>query len=204
MPWRGGSRSTAPLALIKLAETLGNKLREPHSKALGDGLFELRRNQVRLFYMFEPGQITRLLGGLVKKQDRIPGDVLPEGCARTVEEGEDREEEVMMMARKSDFMKWVDHQVETDADLKRKVEEYLNEMMVEQKLAALRSQRGMTQAQLAERLGVSQPHIAKLEAGRAKNIELHTLCRWATALGAKLTVDVVPNAAVRKRKRTAA
>ena len=64
------------VALIKLAETLGNKLREPHSKALGDGLFELRRNQVRLFYMFEPGQIIRLLGGIVKKQDRIPADVL--------------------------------------------------------------------------------------------------------------------------------
>jgi len=109
----------------------------------------------------------------------------------------------MVMVRKSDIMKWIDHQVDTDADLKRKVEEYLNEMMIEQKLAALRSQRGMTQTQLAERLGVSQPHIAKLEAGRAKNIELHTLCRWATALGAKLTVDVVPNG-TRKRRRTAA
>ncbi|MBI3635489.1 MAG: helix-turn-helix transcriptional regulator [Candidatus Rokubacteria bacterium] len=109
----------------------------------------------------------------------------------------------MTMARKSDFMKWIDHQIGTDADLKRKVEEHLNEMMIEQRLAALRAQRGMTQAQLAKRLGVSQPHIAKLEAGRAKNIELHTLCRWATALGAKLTVDVVPNGA-RKRKRTAA
>jgi phage-related protein len=64
------------IALIKLAETLGNKLREPHSKALGNGLFELRRNQVRLFYLFEPGQIIRLLGGMVKKQDRIPADVL--------------------------------------------------------------------------------------------------------------------------------
>jgi phage-related protein len=64
------------IALIKLAEPLGNNLREPHSKALGDGLFELRRNQVRLFYMFEPGQIIRLLGGMVKKQDRIPADVL--------------------------------------------------------------------------------------------------------------------------------
>lgn len=64
------------VALIKLAEALGNKLREPHSKALGDGLFELRRNQVRLFYMFEPGQTIRLLGGMVKKQDRIPSDVL--------------------------------------------------------------------------------------------------------------------------------
>ena len=64
------------VALIKLAEALGNKLREPHSKALGDGLFGLRRNQVRLFYVFEPGQIIRLLGGIVKKQDRIPSDVL--------------------------------------------------------------------------------------------------------------------------------
>lgn len=64
------------VALIKLAETLGNKLREPHSKAIGDGLFELRRNRGRLFYMFEPGHIIRLLDGMVKKQDRIPGDVL--------------------------------------------------------------------------------------------------------------------------------
>lgn len=104
------------------------------------------------------------------------------------------------MTRKSDFMKWIDHQIDTDAALKRKVEEYLNEMMIEQKLAALRTQRGMTQAQLAKRLGVSQPHIAKLEAGRAQNIELHTLCRWATALGAKLTIGVVPYGK-RKRKR---
>ena len=49
---------------------------ESHSKALGDGLFELRRDQVRLFYMFEPGHVIRLLGGMVKKQDRIPGEVL--------------------------------------------------------------------------------------------------------------------------------
>jgi hypothetical protein len=46
----------------------------PETRA--DGLFELRRNQVRLFYMFEPGQIIRLLGGMVKKQNRIPADVL--------------------------------------------------------------------------------------------------------------------------------
>jgi phage-related protein len=64
------------IALIKLAEALGNKLREPQSKALGDGLFELRRSQVRLFYVFEPGEIIRLLGGMVKKTDRIPADVL--------------------------------------------------------------------------------------------------------------------------------
>ena len=39
-------------------------------------MFELRRNQVRLFYIFEPGRVIRLLGGMVKKQDRIPADMV--------------------------------------------------------------------------------------------------------------------------------
>jgi hypothetical protein len=47
---------------VKLAKVLGNNLREPHSTSLGNGLFELRRNQVRIFYVFEPGRIVRLLG----------------------------------------------------------------------------------------------------------------------------------------------
>ena len=50
------------------------------------------------------------------------------------------------MVRKSNCMKWIDHQIDTDADLKRKVEEYLNEMMIEQKLAGLRIPPGTTQA----------------------------------------------------------
>jgi hypothetical protein len=69
------------LALIRLAEEYGNRLREPHSKALGGGLFELRRNQVRMFYIFEPGRIVRLLSGVVKKQDRIPPAVLEQARA---------------------------------------------------------------------------------------------------------------------------
>lgn len=46
------------------------------------------------------------------------------------------------MTRKSDFMKWIDHQVDSDAALKRNVEEYLNEMMIEQELASLRNHGG--------------------------------------------------------------
>src|SRR2546422_4918084 len=60
-----------------------------------------------------------------------PDARLPEGRAGTLDEGEDREEGVMMMARKSDFMKWVDHQVETDADLGRKAGDDRNELMIE-------------------------------------------------------------------------
>ena len=43
------------------------------------------------------------------------------------------------MARKSNFMKWIERQVNTDADLKQKVKKHLNEMIIEEKLTALRS-----------------------------------------------------------------
>lgn len=60
------------VALIKLLEERGNILRPPHSKALGAGLFELRGNQVRVFYVFRPGRRITLLHGILKKQDEIP------------------------------------------------------------------------------------------------------------------------------------
>jgi hypothetical protein len=65
------------VALVKLIEERGNRLREPQSKALGKGLYELRRNQVRIFYMFGPGRrMVTLLSGIIKKQDRIPQGAL--------------------------------------------------------------------------------------------------------------------------------
>jgi Phage derived protein Gp49-like (DUF891) len=41
-------------ALIKLVRERGNRLRKPRSAPLGGGLFELRGEQVRIFYMFRP------------------------------------------------------------------------------------------------------------------------------------------------------
>jgi len=51
-----------------------NALREPASKALGQGLFELRgrTSGVRIFYTFKPGHVILLLEGLVKKLGDIP------------------------------------------------------------------------------------------------------------------------------------
>ena len=64
------------LALLELAKRRGNQLREPKAKALGDGLFELRGHQVRLFYVFRPGRQLLMLDGMVKKRDEIPRDVM--------------------------------------------------------------------------------------------------------------------------------
>ena len=53
---------------------------------------------------------------------------------------------------------------------------------IEQSLVARRDEQGISQTALAQMIGVSQPAIAKLESGRAKNIELKTVARYAAAL----------------------
>jgi phage-related protein len=55
---------------------LGNQLREPRSKSLDSGLFELRGTRIRIYYGFLPGRRIVLLGGYVKKRTDTPADVL--------------------------------------------------------------------------------------------------------------------------------
>ena len=61
----------------------------------------------------------------------------------------------------------------------------LVEAMIQARLA-----HGLTQAQVAERLGVAQPAIARIESGR--NVSLKTLRRYAGAIGCKLDVSFRP------------
>ncbi len=62
-------------SLIILSE-YGNRLREPHSKALGDGLFELRikfaSDITRIFYFFVVNNKIIVTNGFVKKTMRTP------------------------------------------------------------------------------------------------------------------------------------
>jgi phage-related protein len=62
--------------LIGALRTLGNQLREPRSKSLESGLFELRGTQVRIYYGFLPGRRAVLVRGYVKKRTDTPRDVL--------------------------------------------------------------------------------------------------------------------------------
>ncbi|MGH7916263.1 MAG: type II toxin-antitoxin system RelE/ParE family toxin [Candidatus Binataceae bacterium] len=62
--------------LIGALRALGNQLREPRSKSLGDGLFELRGTRVRIYYGFLPGRRAVLVGGYVKKRTDTPANVL--------------------------------------------------------------------------------------------------------------------------------
>ena len=60
------------------------------------------------------------------------------------------------------------------------------------KIAQLRKQRHITQAELAKRAGTSQQTISRLEDLQNTQITLHTLVRLAKALHARLNIDLIP------------
>lgn len=65
---------------ISLLEQFGPQLREPDSKALGDGIFELRikfsSNITRVLYFFYTGKNIVLTNGFIKKSDKTPPAVI--------------------------------------------------------------------------------------------------------------------------------
>jgi predicted XRE-type DNA-binding protein len=88
---------------------------------------------------------------------------------------------------------WMDRELARDPEFRRKVEETLMAMRIEQDVASLRELRGVTQAQLAQMLGVKQPVIGRIEAGKAQNIGIRMLVRIATALGGQVHLSIRPD-----------
>jgi len=64
------------VGMIKILEDVGRNLREPYSKYLEDGIFELRSifgNDIsRLLYFFEKGGKIIIVSGFTKKQNKTP------------------------------------------------------------------------------------------------------------------------------------
>ncbi|MGN1137955.1 MAG: type II toxin-antitoxin system RelE/ParE family toxin [Ruminococcus sp.] len=62
--------------LLELLELKGNELREPYSKSLSDGIFEIRaiqgNNISRVLYFFVVGKKIILTNGFVKKTQKTP------------------------------------------------------------------------------------------------------------------------------------
>ena len=86
------------------------------------------------------------------------------------------------------FQAWLHRQLENDEEFRKRVEERLNELQLEQQLIKKRRERGLTQAQLARYARLGQPYLAKLESGSLRNVEVKTLIKTATALGCRLKI----------------
>lgn len=71
------------------------------------------------------------------------------------------------------------------------IEQELKEMREETRLYRLKELRkntGLTQSQLAQRLGVSQHRISQIENGDLANTKVETLKKYLEALGASITI----------------
>lgn len=64
------------------------------------------------------------------------------------------------------------------------------EFQLAQSLIKARMKKGWTQAELARRVGMQQPNIARLEGGNYDRVSLPTLKKVARALGADIEIKL--------------
>ena len=89
----------------------------------------------------------------------------------------------------SDLSTYLSKQL-SNCEFKKEWEDLQPEMAVIQALTDARKESGLTQKELAEKTGIAQSDISKLETGNA-NPSLKTLQRLAAGLGKKLRVEFI-------------
>lgn len=80
-----------------------------------------------------------------------------------------------------------------DPELRKEYEALEEEFTLAKEVIDLRREMNLTQRELAEQIGTSQPAIARIESGSYRNLSLAFLRRLADALGA------IPEVHLRKR-----
>jgi ribosome-binding protein aMBF1 (putative translation factor) len=104
------------------------------------------------------------------------------------------------MARTKNALEIIDRMTGDDEELRALIDEETVNAEVAQMIYAARTLAGLTQKELAERLGTRQPVIARLEDADYAGHSLSMLQRVAAALGKSLEIRLLPS----KRKRKTA
>ena len=94
------------------------------------------------------------------------------------------------MAKAKNALKILDDIIGDDADLREKVVEARLNAQIAQLIYQARTEAGLTQRELAERIGTKQPVIARLEDADYSGHSLSMLERVARALGKMLRVSL--------------
>lgn len=87
----------------------------------------------------------------------------------------------------SDFRKYLDQQLK-DPEFKAEYERQRPDYEAVRAIIAARLERNMTQKELAEKTGIRQSNISRIESG-VSSPTVDTLARIATGLGKKLVIE---------------
>jgi len=88
-----------------------------------------------------------------------------------------------------DAIAWMQEEIKNDPELGRRVDESYRNLRLGYQVQVLREDAKLTQVQLAEMIGTSQPSIARIESGTYTRISLMTLLKISEALGLELEVS---------------
>jgi predicted transcriptional regulator len=77
-----------------------------------------------------------------------------------------------------------------DDQFRREYDELEEEFTIAREVIELRGRHNLTQKELADRVGTSQPAIARLESGNYRNLSLSFIRRIARALNAVTDVHI--------------
>lgn len=168
---------------------LGSQARMPLSRSLGDGLFELRFSlgptARRITYRFTmDGRIIMLTTFRKQRQNERKRDrSSTQGRCRVRTALPVKEETMANYSRWSEIKgKRPAPSAETRAGIEQ-------DLALGQLIYDLRTEAGLSQRELAERMGTTQSVISRLEEGGGARNRIDTLARVATALNRHLVVS---------------
>ncbi len=96
-----------------------------------------------------------------------------------------------------DFQDYLGKQLR-NPKIKKYYDQYGKQLEIAYGILQLRKQRGLSQAQLARKIGTSQSNIARIEAGK-QNFTLSSLLKIAQALDYDLEISFSPDASPWKK-----
>lgn len=174
------------LRTIDLLEMNGPLLREPYSKPLENGIFELRTKQgsdiTRVLYFFIVGKKAVLTNGFIKNRRRHQRQ--KKNWQRSIKQIMNGG---MAMSSYKDYKKRALQNPEVKAEYDALQPEY----DIIQAMIDARVQQNMTQKDLSAKTGITQADISRIENG-TRNPSLSMVKKLAQGLGMQLKLEFVP------------
>lgn len=174
------------LRTIDLLEMNGPLLREPYSKPLENGIFELRTKQgsdiTRVLYFFIVGKKAVLTNGFIKKSQKTPK--AEKNWQRSIKQIMNGG---MAMSSYKDYKK----RALQNSEVKAEYDALQPEYDIIQAMIDARVQQNMTQKDLSTKTGITQADISRIENG-TRNPSLSMVKKLAHGLGMQLKLEFVP------------
>ncbi len=180
--------SAKMVGLMEILEEKGTELRLPYSEHLEDGIFELRcklgSNITRALYFFFANKTIVITNGFVKKTQKTPPNQikLAKKKKKRVDK-EERRQDMNLSEYKKTRMK--------DVEFKQAYEEIQPEMNIIRAIIDARISNNLTQKELAEKTGIAQAEISKIENG-TRNPSIKLLQRLADGMDMVLNISFSP------------